>query len=665
MRGTSSLPPPTSPRLDCFDADFDLPDEDILGASPVVSVDKEDDDEDWDMEMDLGKTGGAKAVVLPVVGSVTALTRKAMVTIHPPTPAASQATPQDSNDMDDEGVSTIKVSALPHIPKKSTAKLAQTDEDFEGDFALPPNLDQLSLKPLSLHHRSSKSSLEWGDRDHTSSSTSSSEAYSSLGLGVSASPSTNSTSASLPGTDDDGDDDEEDALDGLVLPGGLFESDQGRKHLKSLLDMKKKLPKVDEQVKVLPPDPEDDFEIGLIIDDSADLSQRKLKNLQLQTKRIDTLNNRSKSMPSRPATSITPRPPSRLKSERTRTESHLELPYSQRPGPSNRSHNLQPLSSAPAGSTFLVPKGGSLRGQKSHSILNTSPPSTSRKLARKASLSSLVETSSDRGSALSPVPGPSQGYSAATVASRARTYTNSTTRLHALEHALPPSRPSTPSTHPTALRLTLPTLSSRSKMRPPVSSVFQAWTPQSTQRSETSQTTTPSPLAPIGPPVARILRRTKRRNFGDGTELDGIADLPTDKDKEAKYRVQPKPSQNRVPGGSFSKTDKDLRGTIRRRPDLTTDRPGMLPGTYKPPISYTFLDLLYRPSFLSENKQQPKNSQSTNSKWDAFNKKKRNNTSNNPHTRRKPTLIRNLGGAGAPKGLSHLMNGVNFTQVFH
>lgn len=43
------------------------------------------------------------------------------------------------------------------------------------------------------------------------------------------------------------------------------------------------------------------------------------------------------------------------------------------------------------------------------------------------------------------------------------------------------------------------------------------------------------------PPQARILKRPKRlRAYGDGTELDGIEDLPTDRDREGKYRVAPK-----------------------------------------------------------------------------------------------------------------------------
>jgi hypothetical protein len=37
------------------------------------------------------------------------------------------------------------------------------------------------------------------------------------------------------------------------------------------------------------------------------------------------------------------------------------------------------------------------------------------------------------------------------------------------------------------------------------------------------------------------MKRPKRlRAYGDGTELDGIEDLPTDRDQEGKYRVTPK-----------------------------------------------------------------------------------------------------------------------------
>ncbi len=47
-----------------------------------------------------------------------------------------------------------------------------------------------------------------------------------------------------------------------------------------------------------------------------------------------------------------------------------------------------------------------------------------------------------------------------------------------------------------------------------------------------------------------------------------IEDLPVDRDKEARLRVQPKACQNRIPSGSVPKSDKDFgKGTIRRKKD--------------------------------------------------------------------------------------------------
>lgn len=56
----TTVPAPTIvlPKEEWADADFDLPDGDPIHASDAES-DKED--EDWDMEFSLGKTGGAKA----------------------------------------------------------------------------------------------------------------------------------------------------------------------------------------------------------------------------------------------------------------------------------------------------------------------------------------------------------------------------------------------------------------------------------------------------------------------------------------------------------------------------------------------------------------------------------------------------------------------------
>src|ERR1700744_402364 len=157
------------------DADFDLTEDGPLHA--LDSESDKDDVEDWDTEMDLGETGGARVrTALPSLVTPSArifpLSQQS-ITIRPPLQPTL-----DEDDEEEEGVSTIKMDTL--RPKvDSTPVAAAIDEDFESAFALPSDLTKLSLRPLS--HQSSKNSLEWGDKDQTSSSQSS-DTYSTLGF---------------------------------------------------------------------------------------------------------------------------------------------------------------------------------------------------------------------------------------------------------------------------------------------------------------------------------------------------------------------------------------------------------------------------------------------------------------------------------------------------
>lgn len=571
----NTIPALVVPQEEWPDADFDLPEGQPLHSA--CSKDEEED-EDWDADMGFGQTGGPKAQA--VVASMAArLDGHTVFTIRPPLPSTSM----NDFEEDDEGVSTIKVACL----SKPVVK-APLDDDMEDAFALPDDLTQLSLAPLSLNHRSSKNSLEWGDKDQTSSSQSS-DAYSTLGF-AGASPSSNSTSsASCPDSETDDEEEDDGELDGLVIPASLFESGQGSRKLNKILEMKKKVQIAGDRIKVASPDPEDDFEIGLVIEDDIDLSPSRLlyTTQQQQSQRIYS---RSNSMPLRPPTSL--RPPSRLKNDRAKSPINPP-PSSTRqfqkirltPSPPRRAHTLQaPSSSPPVTNLFLSPKPGSLRGQKSHSGLKPpTPPSTTRKLTRKASLSSLMEASQSQasGSGLASGAGAAKAarYGEPTAASRAKTQRNSAGKISALEYRVPPARPSTPSSNPAALRLTMPT-ASRIKSRPGIYSLFSPTTlggaqaplsransplpprPPSTMSARSSGSRTPSNPQPAAP---KMLRRPKRpRTYGDGTELDGIDDLPTDGDKEGKYRVQPKAVANRIPGGTYSLKPND-KGTLRKK----------------------------------------------------------------------------------------------------
>ena len=219
-----------------------------------------------------------------------------------------------------------------------------------------------------------------------------------------------------------------------------------------------------------------------------------------------------------------------------------------------------------------MPKYSSLRGQKSHSGLKVVSPQGSRGLSRKASLPSLTDHNPSQ-------PAPSHAsatarYNAPTASSKAKAHTNSTGRLHAPDYCVPPTRPSTPSSNPAALRLTMPTSSSRLKARPPISGVFMpspataalpllrssSPLPQATRPPSSSSNRPSSSKSRHGPsqslpavPAAKILKRPKRqRTYGDGTELDGFEDLPLDREKEGRYRVQAKVAGTRVPGASYA-----------------------------------------------------------------------------------------------------------------
>ena len=118
---TTTIPAPTIvlPKEEWPDADFDFPDGDPIHASDAES-DKEE--EDWDMEMNLGKTGGAKAqMVLQGIAARSGPSKSIsqMFTIRPPPPS----TPTDDEE-DEEGES------------EDGAEEGGTDAEAEkGDFA--------------------------------------------------------------------------------------------------------------------------------------------------------------------------------------------------------------------------------------------------------------------------------------------------------------------------------------------------------------------------------------------------------------------------------------------------------------------------------------------------------------------------------------------------
>jgi hypothetical protein len=655
------------------DADFDFPE----GVSIHAPSDKDDDDdEDWDIQMDLGKTGGAKAKAV-VAGLVArsepspSSSQSQIFSIRPP-----HSLPDiDNEDDEDEGVSTIKAAALPMTVAK--APQSPSDEDFEDGFALPSDLTRLSLAPLSLNHRSSKHSLEWGDKDQSSSSQSS-DAYSSLGFADASPSSASASSASLPETETE---DEEDDLDGLVIPSALFESGQGSRQLTKILEMKKKAQFTNNQLKVARPNPEDDFESGLVIEDDVDLSpSRLLTNAQHQQSQRHF--NRSNSMPTQRPTAL--RPPSRLNRSKSplgppvssaRQLQKIRLSPSPPLRPPSRSQTFQTFSSVtsspPPATPFLTPKPGSLRGQKSYSGLKPpTPPSSTRRLTRKASLSSLVEASHPQASGsgyINEAGSQTARYEEPTAASRAKFNKNTTGRIQ--DFKVPPTRPSTPSSNAAALRLTMPT-QLRSKSRPALSGVFAAG-PSVPATASTSYPVPPRPPSSLSrkssrvisspqPSAPKVLRRPKRQHtYGDGTELDGIDDLPTDREMEGRFRVQPKGYGNRIPGASYPSKPVE-KGTIRKKGKREGSSSSA--GEYSVdamPLTLMFCHIeLLAPTALAPSTK-TNTLRRTTARLDlsldprspeSASKKKKVVSPPPPHTKRKPTLIRNLGGTSAPKG---------------
>lgn len=550
---------PGAAQEEWTDADFDLPEGQPLHTPPERD---DDDDEDWDTEMDLGKTGGAK-----VQADRSIISSEPHMHIIRPRSSSLSSTEEDEEE-DDEGLSTIKLTLRPK-PKVDVQE--PIDEDFEDGFSLPSDLTRLSLAPLSLSHRASKQSLDWEDKDTTSSSQSS-DSYSTLGF-ADASPSTSSIYTA------ETDDEFEDDLEGLVFPSAVFDSGKRSKdHLARVLALREAAIEVQAAPK---PTPDDDFEMDLIIDDDDVLSPTHLRNKMqaqaAQQPRLRRVASRSNSVPPQRQT-LSTRPPSRIKSERSESPSYppkssarqlqkLRLSPSPPSRPPTRSQTLQAFPSptpSPSVSSFLSPKPGSLRGQKSHSGLQPQLQSGSKRLTRKASLSSLmVPTSQPPTSSPGSAAGTSKArYDQPTAASRAKTQNKSSNRLHQEYQSLA-ARPSTPTS--ASARLTTMPAGGRFKIRPTLSSVFSAPNvsprtssplpprPPSTLSKTSRLAPPPTPTPSSAPPASKVLRKPKRvRTYGDGTELDAFDDLPTDRDKESRFRVQPKGYGNRIPGGSYA-----------------------------------------------------------------------------------------------------------------
>ena len=512
----------------------------------------------------------------------------------------------DFMDLDDEDQATLKAGATIKalLPPPRNRKPAATpshesatlEDELEADFALPLNLTNLTLatQPASRPRRtgprdsiaSTVNSESWG-------SPSTSASGKKYGWGSEDSPSgkrfseTSATSVSDGfaenyGMEKDELNAEEDLEDGLEFEPTFFSASR-TKELNSILDRKRRpeyapAPSPPGDIKRAA---DDSFEDGLVLDDPGiELSRHRLRAQKRTRDRNPPLTLR-KGQPQKSVVKErekawekqreqgwgrnTPVPPPHG-SIRERTQSGLGglgalglalrshsistvVRDSSRPsdvGVSGREkeamrsrsgHLLNmgpppvPASSTP--SQPPTPSASRLRHQKSHFHLAAPPQSPS--LTRKQSLASLQDAIAQSGSVSSMgshfeqfglPPMPSLNHASLGAKDRDR-YHSSTSRL------------------------TMPTSSSRAKIRPPVSSIFpkadlltsttlttssipHPFPPHSTMslRNRMHSTPTSSPSTSSSPTYAMTMNMSssRRKLYGDGSELDGIDDLRVDED---------------------------------------------------------------------------------------------------------------------------------------
>ncbi|KAF8760993.1 cytokinesis regulator, partial [Rhizoctonia solani] len=535
-------------------------------------------------------------------------------------------------DTEDAGdVSTIKIAKhnFPSVAKKSSTKPVEED-DFEADFALPAEMSNLSLRILtpqtsSLSLRKSSTLVEgngpWGELTTSTSTYSDTSSLLSL-YPPDASPSTSSALNLAP---------KRTPLMGtllsmrtrmrrlrvLILPEGL-----AGKNLAKHLETKKQI--VPAQIAAendakgsltsqsrRTANETEDFESGLVIGDE-DISITRLRLRRM----ANPAEYRSKSVPLprtgsgsyRPSSSSRLRPESVmevLSASKVPTISRSRSPssVSQRSlskkdsrsslvSPTNFS-SLRPSSvrasssshaspstanllsiPSPSSISGIAPRTAPLKHQKSLGRLQLSSTSSSTsttlgvKLGRKASLASLADPSSSitPSSTLSTRP---SGFGAPTASSKARQKpeprdevdkkSSGRPTTHRPVQSIPrrfATAPADRATSPQPNPRRTPTSPRRIRTR---SGASNGGTPSSSISSMASAT------------APKVMRKPKRiQAFSDGTELDAFDDLPEDTEKERKFRVQPAgrgnvSSSRGEKGSSASTTSGGLMDKIRQR----------------------------------------------------------------------------------------------------
>ncbi|PWN50425.1 hypothetical protein IE53DRAFT_96900 [Violaceomyces palustris] len=547
-----------------------------------------------------------------------------------------------------------------------------TETDPELDFDLDPSLEKLEISPAIARQKSNSTldqeRLHWGDLASNRSSSPDAGSH----PGWSASDASAATSGSTPQESDADDEGNEDLLGGLVLSDSVF-GPEGNNHsesvghlvrakLEAMLDARRKglaspdnigsgelgRPKLDS---------ENDLAVGLVITDDLDLSPSRLhaKRLSFRIRStnepspMSNLSQRSR----RPPQLMSVSPQGSIKSHAAPRRSTLPPQSSAGPTAAQQvartSQHHQSYSSPimhdfshTVASRMNQARDGSgsrcsLRRKISTSDLQASGTQDSsigsrpKTLARKRSLPSVDDRRpavGDHDTSASPAKAAGQATSSrlmsSTAASRARA---AETAADLMARSVQPARPITPGALPSkqseATRLNFWTRG-RSGGAP------ESQGPYSPAESISPR---PSSLCARMSP-AQVLKHPRGRHaYGDGHELDGFDDLPTNSEKETGFR-------NNFAGGHGGMSAASSQNSIHGM-GLSADAGTSRWKALRSNLSSSTTQVKERRSTGS--------SPSTNASNTTGHQPNRPNRGNRKRkgAKAKPTLIRNLGGSPA------------------
>ncbi|WVQ73521.1 hypothetical protein IAR50_003093 [Cryptococcus sp. DSM 104548] len=516
----------------------------------------------------------------------------------------------DFLDLEDEDQATLKAGATikallppPKGKKQSTSSLPDVpaeDPELEADFAIPLNLTNLALasqpvsKPRRKGPRDSAASTAVSEWDSPGASSAASRK--GWGWGSEDSPSgkrkseTSATSVSdglgeneERKKEDNMMDEEENHESGLVFEPAFFSNDRA-KDLNLILDRKRR-PQFAPQPQT-PPGArrggDDSFEDGLMLDEpGVELSRHRLRAQKRARDKLPASSTLRKGLQPQPQKTVVKEREKAWEKQREaawgrntpvqreRTLSNLgmslrshsistvgrETPRGAEPAVSGREkeamrsrsghlHSMLPPPPPPVPTSQPpTPSSSRLRHQKSHYQLGGAPPQ-SPSLTRKQSLASLQDAIAEKNfGSLDPLPPPPMPTSR---------YHNSTSRL------------------------TMPTSSSRAKIRPPVTSIFPGTSPASSSTSDQKDRDREIRSRMYSTPIPRMVDVPKKsRDYGDGTELDGIDDLRVEEDVREAQRGMAglglgKPSRHHEPRTSSHGKEKSEKEERRKKSGGTT-----------------------------------------------------------------------------------------------